>query len=46
MADEMRDSLGSDLSRREFVSLSVAASLAAAAGASAAAQAKVTETDV
>ena len=34
MADEIRESQNNDLSRREFVGLSVAASLAAAAGAS------------
>jgi carboxymethylenebutenolidase len=46
MADETRDSQGNDLSRREFVSLSVAAGLAAAAGTGALAQAKVMEMDV
>jgi carboxymethylenebutenolidase len=46
MADETRDTQNNDLSRREFVGLSVAASLAAAAGGSAAAQGSVTETKV
>jgi carboxymethylenebutenolidase len=46
MADETRDTQNNDLSRREFVGLSVAASLAAAAGGSAAAQWSVTETNV
>jgi carboxymethylenebutenolidase len=46
MADETRDTQNNDLSRREFVGLSVAASLAAAAGGSAAAQGSVTETNV
>jgi carboxymethylenebutenolidase len=46
VADETRDTQNNDLSRREFVGLSVAASLAAAAGGSAAAQGSVTETKV
>ena len=46
MADEMQDAQGNDLSRRDFVSLSVAAGLAAAAGAVPSAQANVVETDV
>jgi carboxymethylenebutenolidase len=46
VADETRDTQNNDLSRREFVGLSVAASLAAAAGGSAAAQGSVTETNV
>jgi carboxymethylenebutenolidase len=46
MADETRDTQNNDLSRREFVGLSVAASLAAAAGGSAGAQGSVTETNV
>jgi carboxymethylenebutenolidase len=46
MADEMHDSQGNDLSRRDFVSLSVAAGLAAAAGAVPGAQPNVVETDV
>ena len=46
MADEQQSTEPNNLSRRDFVSLSVAAGLAAAAGASADAQAKVAETDV
>ena len=46
MADETRDTQSNDLSRREFVGLSVAAGLAAAASTSAAAQGNVTETNV
>jgi carboxymethylenebutenolidase len=46
MADETRDTQNNDLSRREFVGLSVAAGLAAAAGASTGAQGSVTESNV
>lgn len=46
MADEQQPTEPFDLSRRDFVTLSVAAGLAAAAGATAEAQAKVMEMDV
>src|SRR5262245_18805597 len=46
MANEQTPSNANDLSRREFVSLSVAAGLAAATGTQTGAQAKVVETDV
>ena len=46
MANEQPPTDSSDLSRRQFVTLSVAAGLAAAAGTQAGAQAKVVETDV
>jgi carboxymethylenebutenolidase len=46
MANEPQPTDSTDLSRREFVTLSVAAGLAAAAGTQAGAQAKVVETDV
>jgi carboxymethylenebutenolidase len=46
MADETRDTQSNDLSRREFVGLSVAAGLAAASSPSATAQGNVTETNV
>ncbi|MDH4062833.1 MAG: dienelactone hydrolase family protein [Acidobacteriota bacterium] len=46
MADETRDSETNDLSRRDFVAMSVAAGLAAAAGSTGAAQAGVVETAV
>ena len=46
MANEQPPTDSNDLSRRQFVTLSVAAGLAAAAGTKAVAQAKVVETDV
>ena len=46
MANQQQTTDSTDLSRREFVTLSVAAGLVAAAGAQAAAQAKLVETDV
>jgi carboxymethylenebutenolidase len=46
MAGETRDTQSNDLSRRDFVGMSVAAGLAAAAGASADAQGSVSETNV
>lgn len=46
MADEQQPKETENLSRRDFVTLSVAAGLAAAAGATGDAQAKVTEMDV
>ena len=46
MANEQPPTDANDLSRREFVTLSVAAGLAAAAGTPAGAQAKVVESDV
>ena len=46
MANEQPPTDSNDLSRRQFVTLSVAAGLAAAAGTQVGAQAKVVETDV